>query len=72
MIRSTRRWLLGGLTAGVTCGLAASLGCFPRQPDSALRAQADYDPDNEAFSTIGQKTVMGNTESIPVSASSPG
>lgn len=68
MLRFTRRWMLGGLTAGVTCGLAASLGCFPRQPDSAPRAQADYDPDNEAFATIGQKTVMGNTDSIPVSA----
>jgi hypothetical protein len=43
-------------------------GCTPRQTDTSPRAQAEYDPEKDQTATVGSKTVMGNTDPIPVSA----
>ena len=64
MIRRMRWWLGSAVVGGL---VAASVGCFPRQPETT-RAQVDFDPEKENYSTVGAKTVLGNTESIPVSA----
>ncbi|MEO2091289.1 MAG: flagellar basal body P-ring protein FlgI, partial [Gemmataceae bacterium] len=67
MFHVRRRWVVGGLVAGLT-GAALATGCTPRQTDSASpRAQAEYDPEKDAAATVGGKTVMGNTDPIPVS-----
>lgn len=67
MLRWRKRLVVAGLVAGVCGGLAGTVGCLPRQPDSDPRAQAEYDPEKELTATVGGKTVMGNTEPIAVS-----
>ncbi len=67
MFHVRRRWVVGGVLAGLT-GAALSAGCTPRQTDSSSsRAQAEYDPEKDLAATVGGKTVMGNTDPIPVS-----
>jgi hypothetical protein len=68
MIHVRRRWVVGGVMAGLTGAALAATGCTPRQTDSSSsRAQAEYDPEKDQSATVGSKTVMGNTEPIPVS-----
>lgn len=66
MIRDRRQFLVGGLYAGLTGAAIVTSGCSPRQTDT--RAQAEYDPEKDQSATIGSRTVMGNTDPIPVSA----
>lgn len=68
MVRFRRRLMLAGLIAGVGGTLALSVGCLPRQSDPDTRAQAEPDPEKELTATVGTKTVVGNTEPVPVSA----
>jgi hypothetical protein len=68
MVRFRRRLMLAGLVAGVGGALAGSVGCLPRQSDADTRAQAEPDPEKELSATVGSKTVVGNTEPVPVSA----
>lgn len=68
MLRFRRRLMVAGLMAGVSGALAASVGCLPRQSDSDTRAQVEPDPDKELAATVGSKTVVGNTDPIPVTA----
>lgn len=68
MIRVRRRLMVGGLFAGLTGAVALTAGCTPRQTESSPRAQAEYDPEQDHSATVGSKTVMGNTDPIPVSA----
>jgi hypothetical protein len=68
MFHNRRHFLVAGLYAGLT-GIVTSTGCLSTQTESNSRAQAaDYDPEKDLSATVGSKTVMGNTESIPVSA----
>jgi hypothetical protein len=67
MTRDRRQFLTAGLCAGLT-GLVAGTGCLPRAEKADTRAQADYDPERDQTATVGSKTVVGNTDSIPVSA----
>jgi len=60
--------MVAGLIAGVSGALAVTVGCLPRQSDAGTRAQAEPDPEKELNATVGTKTVMGNTESVPVTA----
>lgn len=68
MSRIRKRLLIAGLGAGLTFALSAAVGCFPQEtktkPDT--RAQAD-DFTADPNATIGSRTVMGNTDPIPVS-----
>jgi hypothetical protein len=68
MLRFRRRWVIAGVLAGAAGLLAGTVGCLPRQSDQGARAQAEPDPEKELTATVGSKTVVGNTEPIPVSA----
>lgn len=57
-----RAW---GLAAGLLAGLGFVCGCLPQQTNT--RAQvADDVAEADRFATIGQKTVVGNADPIPV------
>jgi hypothetical protein len=68
MIRVQKRLMVSGLFAGLTGVMVCTLGCTPRQTDTSPRAQAEYEPEKDQSATIGMRTVMGNTDPIPVSA----
>jgi hypothetical protein len=68
MIRFRKR-LVAGLVAGLSGLAVTTVGCQSAATESNPRAQAaDYDPEKDLSATVGSKTVMGNTEPIPVSA----
>ena len=57
-----RAW---GLAAGLLAGLGLVCGCLPQQTNT--RAQvADDAADADRLATVGQKTVVGNADPIPV------
>ena len=65
MARIRTRLVAGGFLAGLTGVVGATVGCFPQQTN---RGQVADDPEKDANSTVGMKTVVGNAEPIPVSA----
>lgn len=55
------------LAAGLAVGLLGVIGCFPQQVLETSRSQAGEDPTgSDELPLVGQKTVIGNTDPIPV------